>query len=115
MMIKNENKSLTQKNMENKPLIKKKNGVMPWIWLVLALGYSLSPLDFMPDTFPILGWLDDLSLLSAATINLFQHYNEDTHKQFAKILKYLKWIFLLLAILLILIFGLLGYLLFFNK
>lgn len=114
-MIKNEKNILTQKDMESKPIVKKKSGIMPWVWLAVALGYTLSPLDLVPDTFPILGWLDDLSLLSAAILNLFQHYNEDTHKQIAKILRYLKWIFLILAISLILIFGLLGYLIFFNN
>ena len=114
-MIKNENKPSIQKDMESKSLIKKRKGVMQWIWLALALGYTLSPLDLVPDTFPILGWLDDLSILSAAILNLFQHYNKDTHKQIAMILKYLKWIFLLFSILLILTLGILGYLVFFNN
>lgn len=114
MMTKNERNPLPKKNIESRSL-NKKNGVMPWVWLGLSLAYTLSPLDLVPDTFPVLGWLDDLSLLSAAILNIFQHYNEDTHKQIAKILKYLKWIFLILAISLILIFGLLGYLVFFNN
>jgi len=103
--------------METKPRVKseKKSRVMPWVWLVLSLVYTLSPLDLVPDTFPVLGWLDDLSLLTAAILNLFQHYHEETHKQLATILKYLKWLFLLFAILLISILGLLGYLVFFNN
>ncbi|HLS11218.1 MAG TPA: YkvA family protein [Flavobacteriaceae bacterium] len=114
-MMKNKNKPSIQKDMESNPMIKKKTGVMPWVWLVLALGYTLFPLDLVPDTFPILGWLDDLSILSAAILNLFQHYHEDTHKKLATILKYLKWLFLLFVVLLILILGLLGYLVFFNN
>lgn len=105
--------------MENKPTIqiKKKKRFLPWMWLALALGYTFSPLDLIPDTFPILGWLDDVSLLSAAILNLFQSYHEDTHRQLALILKYLKWLFLLFAILLMLLFimlALLGYIAFFN-
>lgn len=102
--------------MENKLIVqdKKKNKIMPWVWLALALAYTLSPIDLIPDTFPVLGWLDDLSILSAAILNLFQQYHKDTHKQLAQILKYLKWIFLLFAILLIVTLGILGYLMFYN-
>lgn len=88
---------------------------MHWIWLAAAIGYTISPLDLVPDTIPVLGWLDDLSFLSAAVLNILQYYQEDTHRRLATILKYLKWIFLSLAILLVLLFGILGYLLFFNK
>ena len=103
--------------METKPSVKseRKNNFMPWVWVALSLIYTLSPLDLVPDTFPILGWLDDLSILSASILNLFQHYHKDTHKQLAKILKYLKWLFLLFAMLLITTLGLLGYLVFFNS
>ena len=39
---------------------------VPWrrkIWFYLVLFYFLSPLDFLPDLFPGLGWLDDLAVL----------------------------------------------------
>lgn len=103
--------------MEKKPAIqtKKRKHTLPWIWLALALVYTISPIDFIPDTFPILGWLDDISLLTAAILNLFQKYHEETHKQLALTLKYLKWLFLLFAILLIVLLGILGYLVFFNN
>lgn len=103
--------------MENKKdkCISKKKGVIHWIWLAAAIGYTISPLDFVPDTIPILGWLDDFSFLSAAVLNILQYYQENTHRQLAAILKYLKWIFLFLAILLVLLFGIFGFLLFFNK
>jgi uncharacterized membrane protein YkvA (DUF1232 family) len=33
---------------------------------LLAVIYFLSPIDAVPDVIPILGWLDDLGVLSAA-------------------------------------------------
>jgi uncharacterized membrane protein YkvA (DUF1232 family) len=33
---------------------------------LLAVVYFLSPVDAVPDLIPILGWLDDLGVLSAA-------------------------------------------------
>ncbi|AEI62909.1 hypothetical protein LILAB_04940 [Corallococcus macrosporus] len=33
---------------------------------VLAVVYFLSPVDAIPDVLPLLGWLDDLGVLSAA-------------------------------------------------
>lgn len=32
-----------------------------------ALAYTVMPLDAVPDVIPVLGWLDDLGVLSAAT------------------------------------------------
>ncbi|MBZ4418733.1 YkvA family protein [Myxococcus sp. RHSTA-1-4] len=33
---------------------------------VMAVVYFLSPVDALPDVLPILGWLDDIGVLSAA-------------------------------------------------
>lgn len=33
---------------------------------VMAVVYFLSPVDALPDVIPVLGWLDDLGVLSAA-------------------------------------------------
>ncbi|MCP3102169.1 DUF1232 domain-containing protein [Myxococcus sp. K15C18031901] len=35
---------------------------------VMAVVYFLSPVDAVPDFIPVLGWLDDLGVLSAAAI-----------------------------------------------
>jgi len=43
------------------PLIRKLAGV-------LAVLYFLSPVDLLPDFIPLLGWLDDLGVLSAAAL-----------------------------------------------
>lgn len=38
----------------------------PWYaqaWMLLVLGYALSPIDLIPDFIPVLGYLDDVLLL----------------------------------------------------
>lgn len=35
---------------------------------LLAVAYFLSPVDALPDVVPVLGWLDDLGVLSAAAV-----------------------------------------------
>ena len=48
-------------------------GWLPRLFIVIVLGYALSPIDLIPDFIPILGILDDVILLPAMfwlTINL---------------------------------------------
>jgi len=98
--------------MEENPIVhkNKKTGVIPWIWLGLALIYTISPIDLVPDAFPILGWLDDITLLNVALLNLVEKYHEKTHTKLAYILRYLKWILLVLGIIVLLLMVIVGYL-----
>jgi uncharacterized membrane protein YkvA (DUF1232 family) len=46
-----------------------KDGKTDWkpkALLVIAIIYLLWPIDILPDVFPILGWLDDIGIASAA-------------------------------------------------
>lgn len=40
--------------------------VLPRLVLLAALVYLVSPVDLVPDVVPILGWLDDLGIVSLA-------------------------------------------------
>jgi uncharacterized membrane protein YkvA (DUF1232 family) len=39
---------------------------------LLAVLYIISPVDALPDFIPVLGWLDDLGLLSAVAVFMFR-------------------------------------------
>lgn len=43
-------------------------GVKTWRKFVgvAALAYAIMPVDFIPDVIPLLGWMDDFGVLSAA-------------------------------------------------
>lgn len=40
--------------------------LFPRLFVLFALLYVLSPVDLIPDAIPILGWLDDVGVLSLA-------------------------------------------------
>lgn len=40
----------------------------PKLALILAVVYLITPFDFFPDIIPILGWLDDIGVLSFAAM-----------------------------------------------
>ncbi len=62
-----------------KPVRRKKN--VFWLWVILILGilYLLSPIDFIPDFIPVLGWIDDvvvtLSAIMIALPRIVKSYN----------------------------------------
>ena len=42
---------------------KKKVPIIAKVMAIIVVGYALSPIDFIPDFIPILGYLDDFILL----------------------------------------------------
>ena len=55
-------RSTTRPNRSTKPL---------WIWiviLVLSVLYAVSPIDFIPDLIPVLGWIDDVVITLSGII-----------------------------------------------
>lgn len=40
--------------------------VLPRLFVLFALIYVISPIDFVPDAIPFLGWLDDLGVFGLA-------------------------------------------------
>ncbi|WP_018249102.1 YkvA family protein [Orenia marismortui] len=64
-----------------------KDSRLPWyskLFIVLVIGYALSPIDLIPDFIPVLGYLDDLILLPIGIIlalklipdNLYEEFKE---------------------------------------
>ena len=85
----------------------KKKMLGAWGWLIASIVYVLSPFDLIPDI-PLIGWVDDFFLLSAAVLNLVQTRFGETKALLARIANMLKWIMLVLAIIVILLVLLLG-------
>lgn len=79
-----------------------------WATLILSVIYALAPLDLIPDSIPLAGWLDDLMIVAMGALHFFQRSAEQRNYGIASVLKALKWILILLAViaaLLVLLFG----------
>lgn len=48
-----------------------------------ALGYLVLPIDIVPDTIPLLGWIDDVAVLGFA-FKVANRYIKTSHQQEAK-------------------------------
>lgn len=47
------------------------NKLFAILFLIFAIVYGISPVDLVPDTIPIIGWLDDLFLNLASITNAY--------------------------------------------
>lgn len=74
---------------------------------VLSAVYAISPLDIIPDI-PVVGWIDDFFVVSAALLNLLEHTTGRTHHSLRSILKALKWTVVIMGIIVILLLILIG-------
>jgi len=54
-----------------------------WLWIVMAVFYTISPLDIVPDVIPIYGWIDDGLILLMSILNLVQSYLKERHEALA--------------------------------
>ena len=45
------------------------------------LGYLISPIDFLPDLSPIIGYTDDLGVLSFGLVTIAAFVNEEVRKK----------------------------------
>ena len=61
-----------EERFEAKP-VKKKKTKLAWALLFLAIIYTLSPIDIVPDA-PIIGWIDDAIVDLLAVLNLARKY-----------------------------------------
>lgn len=94
---------------KNKPA---KSGITPWIPLILAVIYTVSPVDLVPDVLPIVGWLEDALFLIVGGLNGIQNGVLDDNSSLRKIIKFLKWGLLIIGVIGILIIVLLAVLVF---
>ncbi|PWJ37640.1 YkvA family protein [Fibrobacter succinogenes] len=79
--------------------------VLAVIFMVIAVVYTVSPVDLSPDAIPIVGWLDDIGALLTAGVNAFQQFAKNQESFFIKILKYVKWFLVIGIVIAALLFG----------
>ncbi|MEI0526613.1 DUF1232 domain-containing protein [Brachyspira murdochii] len=72
----------------NKPA---QSGIVPWIPLILATIYTVSPVDLVPDVIPIIGWFEDALLLIVGGLNGIQNGVLEANSSLRWIVKFLKW------------------------
>ena len=48
------------------------NKILTAIIVIIALVYVLSPIDFIPDIIPIIGWIDDIVVAIGAYYLIFK-------------------------------------------
>ena len=94
---------------ENQPA---SQGIKPWIPLILALIYTVSPIDLVPDFIPIVGWLEDALLVIVGGLNGIQNGVLEANSSLRTLIKYLKWGLLIIGGIAILIVVLLVVLVF---
>ena len=94
---------------ENQPA---SHGIKPWIPLILALIYTVSPIDLVPDFIPIVGWFEDALLVIVGGLNGIQNGILEANSSLRILIKYLKWGLLIIGGIAILIVVLLVVLVF---
>lgn len=97
------------KEYDNKPA---SQGIKLWIPLILALLYTISPVDLVPDFIPIVGWFEDALLLIVGGLNGIQNGILDANSSLRTLIKFVKWGILIIGGIAILIVVLLVVLVF---
>lgn len=96
--------------MNNQVVEKSTGSGWAWVWMVLAILYSLSPIDIVPDVLPIAGWADDILVLGTSALNLLQTYTQNSNEALSAILKTLKYLVLFGGIIIVLILVIIAFL-----
>ena len=95
--MKNEN--LDETNEVEAEIVKP--SIKSFIPLILAIIYALSPIDFVPDVIPALGWFEDVLFLVTAGLNVMEKNMFQTNTTLRHIVKYIKWGIFLVGLLVI--------------
>ena len=99
----------TNENLPSKPSTR---GIKPWIPLILALIYTISPIDLVPDFIPVVGWLEDALFMVVGGLNGIQNGILETNSSLRGLIKFLKWGILIVGGIAVLIVVLLAVLVF---
>ena len=99
----------TNENLPSKPSTR---GIKPWIPLILALIYTISPIDLVPDFIPVVGWLEDALFMVVGGLNGIQNGILETNSSLRGLIKFLKWGILIVGGIAVLIVVLLAILVF---
>ena len=89
-------------NKENNVEESQSKKVWSWIILIAAIIYGVSPVDLIPDV-PVVGWIDDVTIVTAALTNFIQQQFFQTNNSLNKLFKIAKWILISIAVLIILV------------
>ncbi len=94
---------------ENVELMEEKDGGLlgPYVFLGLAVLYALLPFDLVPDV-PVVGWVDDISLLLVSSLNLAEKKFGEVGSSFRKKIRFLKWSVVGVGVVLTVLVGLFG-------
>ncbi len=77
MFFNNKDDTLFMEQIENKDIESaRKRFIISVILLILAVLYSISPIDIIPDIIPIAGFLDDIPLLLSTAANAGYSYHK---------------------------------------
>jgi uncharacterized membrane protein YkvA (DUF1232 family) len=60
---------------------------VPWyskLFMILVIGYAVSPIDLVPDFIPILGYLDDIILIPVGIILALKLIPDNLYEEFKK-------------------------------
>lgn len=56
---------------QDRSLLKDPKSIAAIVFIILNLIYIISPIDFIPDFIPVIGWIDDIiALLIAISIGI---------------------------------------------
>ncbi len=83
------------------------NSILSWIPFILALIYTVSPIDFIPDVIPVAGWGEDAMFLIVSALHGIQNTVFDKNTSIYKIVKCIKLASFILTIVFIIILVLL--------
>lgn len=88
-----------------------KRRIAPFVIFGLAVIYVFSPIDIIPDI-PVIGWVDDGVLLSAATLHMLEKGFGIQSRFFITLLRLFKWTVIILGTIAIALIALLGLLIY---